>query len=78
MSRGGEESTPGRPVAASESVDGRAEGGPVGSAAGGPMLVSDMGTIPSRTAHEARSHMTAVPEGPTMSGSQREPSRSIH
>ncbi len=58
--------------------DAGADGEPVGSAVGCPALVSDMGTIPSRTSHEARSQMTAVPAGSAMRGSQREPSRSIH
>jgi len=73
-----EESTPSRVLLTPGSVDAGAGGGPVGSAAGCPALVSDMGTIPSRTAHDARSHTTAAPAGPAVRGSQREPSRSIH
>ncbi len=73
-----EESTPSGALLTPGSVDAGADGGPVGSAAGDPALVSDMGTIPSRTAHDARSHTTAAPVGSAMRGSQREPSRSIH
>ena len=74
----GAEWTPSRAVAAPGSVDAGAAVEPVGSAVGCPALVSDMGRVPSRTAHDARSQTTAAPAASALRGSQREPSRSIH